>query len=107
MPKAKKEKELVVDATERKPRKIEYDTHIPLCKTCIPDIVFKDKKLAVFADGDYWHSKEFNGGKTWSRDRKQEEVLVNNGWSYLRFWEHEINYDVVKCVDEIIGELND
>jgi len=56
-------------------RHIKYKKHIHVCKICVPDIVFLDKKTAVFADGDYWHSKEFQDGKVWRRDRNQDKVL--------------------------------
>jgi len=78
-------------------RNIEYETHIPLCKVCIPDIVFKDKKLAVFADGDYWHSIE----SAIKRDNNQNKILKENGWNVLRFWGHEIRENVVECVNQI------
>ena len=78
-------------------RKIEYDTHTPLCKVCIPDIVFKERKIAVFADGDYWHSLE----TAIKRDAHQNKVLKENDWTVLRFWGHEIRENVVECVDQI------
>lgn len=84
---------------------ISYQTHLSVCDVCIPDIVFPESKIAVFADGDYWHSKSFKNGKVWERDRRQDQVLRENGWIPLRFWGHEINADVVKCVDRIIESL--
>ena len=34
-------------------------------------------------------------------DKRFERTLKNKGWTILRFWEHEINKDVKKCVDKI------
>ncbi len=82
-------------------RGIIYEKHLPTCSVCKPDISFPQKKVAIFCDGDYWHSKEFNEGLTWARDRKQDRVLRENGWTVYRFWEHEINADVETCVNQI------
>lgn len=86
-------------------RNINYQTHLSVCDVCIPDIVFPELKVAVFADGDYWHSKSFKNGKVWERDRRQDQVLRENGWIPLRFWGHEINDNVINCVDRITNIL--
>lgn len=88
-------------------RKIIYKKHISICDICQPDIVFPNKKIAVFADGDYWHSKEFKNGTVWKRDRNQDKVLKENDWVSLRFWGHEIRNDVSQCVDNIVSTLED
>lgn len=68
-----------------------------------PDIVFTRAKLAVFVDGCFWHCCPIHGRQPakntayWSpklqrnveRDRAQTALLENNGWTVLRFWEHE------------------
>lgn len=86
-------------------RGIEYEKHMPVCDICQPDIVFLDEQIAIFADGNYWHSKEFKDGKAWEKDRRQDRVLKENGWIPLRFWGHEIRADVSGCVDKIIETL--
>jgi len=53
--------------------------------------------LAIYADGDYWH----NIAPVKKRDIEQNKVLQRNGYHVIRFWEHEINESVVKCVDRI------
>lgn len=85
-------------------RRISYEKHIPLYGV-IPDLIFKDEKVVVFADGDYWHGKEFKGGQTWKRDRMVDKYFGLQGWAVLRFWEHEINDDVESCVDKIEEKL--
>lgn len=82
-----------------------YEKHIPVCGICQPDIVFPLEKVAVFADGDYWHSREFKDGLVWRRDRNQDKTLTENGWMVLRFWGHEIKNDVSSCVDQIVEVL--
>jgi len=88
-------------------RKIAYEKHIPVCGVCQPDIVFSSEKVAVFADGCYWHSKDFKDGKVWQRDRRQEEVLQENGWIPIRFWGNEIRENVFECVDQIVSVLGE
>lgn len=67
------------------------------------DIVFRPVKVAVFIDGCYWHGcpEHYVPPKTnsgyWSdkvlrnvtRDRDTDERLKAEGWTVLRFWEHE------------------
>lgn len=87
-------------------RSVFYEKHVPVCGVCQPDIVFIDEKIAVFADGNYWHSKDFKDGLVWERDRRQDRVLRESGWRVLRFWESEINDDVSRCVDIVEGVIN-
>ncbi|MGW1840660.1 very short patch repair endonuclease [Streptomyces sp. NPDC002067] len=67
------------------------------------DIAFPGIKLAVFLDGCFWHGcpehatrpkanadwwREKLAGNV-ARDRDTTEHLVAEGWTVLRFWEHE------------------
>ncbi|MDP3875202.1 MAG: very short patch repair endonuclease [bacterium] len=68
-----------------------------------PDIVFPESKLAIFADGDFWHGKDF---KKWEsgipafwrkkiagnilRDRLQDKALQKAGYCVLRFYGSKI-----------------
>jgi len=76
-----------------------YEKHLPVEGICQPDIVFPSLKVAVFADGDYWHRKD---ERAIEKDQRQNMLLNDKGWVVLRFWEHEINKDVSECVDKII-----
>lgn len=78
-----------------------FQEHVGVCGVCQPDVVFPEQKIAVFCDGDYWHNRP----ESVKRDTRQDRVLRENGWIPLRFWEHEINGDVNKCVDQIISLL--
>lgn len=67
------------------------------------DIVFTRRRLAVFIDGCYWHACPEHGSQPsvnaayWTpklkrnqdRDRETTERLSAEGWTVLRFWEHE------------------
>ena len=82
-----------------------------------PDIVFKRKKLAVFADSEFWHGKQLLEGKyipktntdfwvnkitrTIERDKEVNKKLKSEGWTILRFWETDIRKDVCECVNII------
>ncbi len=51
----------------------------------------------IQCDGDYWHN--LLDHKT--RDEQQDKVLTFNGFNVYRFWEHEINESVEKCMKQI------
>src|SRR3712207_1265502 len=77
-----------------------------------PDIAFTRARLAVFADGCFWHrcpehAKQPKNNASWwlakldanvARDRRQEQQLVDQGWTVVRVWEHE---DVADACDRI------
>ena len=82
-----------------------------------PDIVFKGKKLAVFADSEFWHGKQLLEGKYipktntefWvkkitrniERDKEVNEKLKDEGWTVLRFWEADIRKKLLECADSV------
>lgn len=84
-----------------------------------PDIVFASQRVAIFIDGCFWHrcKKHFvlpkTNRKLWDakinsnveRDRFVQKILIRNGWSVLRIWEHEINDHLDKCVLRIKRKL--
>jgi DNA mismatch endonuclease (patch repair protein) len=76
------------------------------------DIVFTRKRVCVFVDGCFWHAcpdhattpstnRSYWGPKierNVARDRETDALLAEEGWTVVRFWEHE---DVVDCADRI------
>jgi|GEM_PF-1046217 len=80
---------------------INFTKHYPFynkeCETRI-DVVLPDNKIAIYCDGDYWH----NLPSYKIRDEKINAVLAKEGWTVLRFWEHEINSDIDNCVNRIL-----
>ena len=84
---------------------IPYEKHLTVCDICQPDMIFTNLKIAVFADGDYWHSGTFKDGRTWEKDRNQDRVLSDNGWKVLRFWGSEINRNPRICVVKIMETI--
>lgn len=73
-----------------------------------PDIVFADKKLAVFCDGDFWHGRNWRtlkkrlqktrNRKYWiskieynrQRDKRILTKLRSQRWKVIRIWESNI-----------------
>ncbi len=84
-----------------------------------PDIIFPKYKIAIFIDGCFWHKcprhfiepatrKEFWAKKiegNVKRDIEINRILKEEGWTVLRFWEHEIEKDINKCYISVLNEL--
>lgn len=85
-----------------------------------PDIALTRQKIAIFVDGDFWHSRghEEHPGEQiktrpeyWrpkltrnvERDKEVNDALLAEGWLVLRFWESDIKRDTEKCVREIMS----
>lgn len=81
-------------------REIGFYKHYPIIGQ--PDIAFPDKNIAVFCDGDYWHTKREG---VIEKDSRVNGQLRSEGWLVLRYWEHEINGNVEGVVDEIEDRL--
>ena len=68
-----------------------------------PDIVFPRQRVAIFIDGCFWHGCPLHAttpkrnreywvpklDRNRARDDEQVEALHSDGWSVLRFWEHQ------------------
>lgn len=63
-----------------------------------PDI-FIEPNICVFADGDYWHSRDSQK----IRDSHVNSTLEKQGYVVIRLWEHDIKRDVVGCVNKILS----
>ena len=82
-----------------------------------PDFALKKYKVAVFADSEFWHGKNWDqkkhehksNKKFWhqkierniERDREVNEVLQRKGWKVLRFWGNEIKKDPEACAEKV------
>jgi len=79
-----------------------------------PDFVHRRKKIVIFCDGDFWHGYRYNEKKKpskrfWKdkiennmkRDQRYTRKLRRDGWSVLRFWEHDIEKNPEKCIRKI------
>ncbi len=70
----------------------------------IPDFVFLKKRIAIFADGCFWHGHNCRNltpkqnSEYWQkkiennriRDKQINERLERKGWKVIRIWECEI-----------------
>jgi len=82
-----------------------------------PDFALRRKRIAIFCDGDFWHGYNYEkkkpSKKFWrdkikrnmKRDRKISRKLRRDGWSVLRFWEHDIEKRIDVCIDRIIRKI--
>ena len=80
-----------------------------------PDVVYVSKKIAIFIDGDFWHGYNWKKlgkippKKYWQekiqknidRAKKYNRQLRKEGWTVLRFWEHDIKKNSDKCIKNI------
>src|SRR5579863_5871093 len=80
-----------------------------------PDFVFRQEKVAVFVDGDFWHGWRFPqwqdkltekweakiGGNR-RRDVRNHGRLRRMGWLVVRLWEHQVAADTDACVAKVV-----
>lgn len=89
-----------------------------------PDIVFPNRKVIVFCDGDFWHGRNWSKDKRrlangpnapyWlakiqaniNRDKRYNKELKKLGWNVLRLWESDIRTDVEKAALKVTKLLN-
>lgn len=81
---------------------------------CEVDVAFTRWRVAVQLDGCFWHgcpqhaTRPATNQSWWAakldanvaRDRRNDEMLSEAGWTVLRFWEHEPTDEVVARVRE-------
>ena len=85
-----------------------------------PDFASRRLKIAVFCDGDFWHGYDYSTGriprqKFWRekiernmrRDRYVTRRLRREGWSVLRFWEHDIDGNPAKCAGRLRRKIDE
>ena len=87
-----------------------FRLHRRLAPACTPDIVLPGRRVAVFVDGDYWHSCPQHGRKTpftgpnaalWEaklqrtkdRDHAATATAKQLGWTVVRLWECQVKAD--------------
>ena len=84
-----------------------------------PDFLFPKRKLLVFVDGCVWHGCPLCGrlphtnkrywhpkiARTKDRDTRYAIQLQSDGWTVLRFWEHELASDLAGVVSRVAAAL--
>lgn len=100
-----------------------FRLHRRLAHGCTPDIVLPGRRLAIFVDGDYWHSCPLHGRKTpftgpnaglWEekmrrnqqRDRISTSTAEGLGWTVARIWECAVRADPHEVARKVLaGEV--
>ena len=83
-----------------------------------PDFVFRNERVAVFVDGDFWHGWRFPQWRdklsdkweakidaTRRRDMRNHRRLRRMGWKVVRIWEHKIEQSRRECLTRVISFL--
>lgn len=83
-----------------------------------PDFAFREERLAVFVDGDFWHGWRFSQwrdklSEQWEakiegnrrRDMRNHRSLRRMGWTVQRLWEHQVTADAQGCVSKVLRRL--
>ncbi|SDG83005.1 DNA mismatch endonuclease, patch repair protein [Pedobacter terrae] len=82
-----------------------------------PDIVIQKYRLAILVDGSFWHGFQWEKKKLtiksnaeyWipkierniQRDRINQRLLEEAGYTVIRFWDHDIKSDLNKCLNQV------
>jgi len=83
----------------------------------VVDVAFTRRKVAVQLDGCFWHGCPEHGSRPatnrayWDeklqrnaeRDTRLQRELEDEGWTVLRFWEHEPPLEIVPKVHEALA----
>jgi very-short-patch-repair endonuclease len=76
---------------------IPFAAQVDLCNVTIADFFLHQDNLAIFCDGDYWHSFP----ERQERDKRQTGILQLHGIKVLRFWERDILSNIGHCLSII------
>ena len=85
-----------------------------------PDFANKRRKIAVFVDGCFWHKcpkcyrPPKSNRKFWNakiernteRDKLANLQMRKDGWTVLRFWEHQVTRNpnhVIRKINRVVG----
>lgn len=79
-----------------------------------PDFVFREAKVAVFVDGDFWHGWRFAEwrdklSEKWeakidanrARDHRNHKALRETGWTVIRIWEHQLDAEPRRAIGRV------
>lgn len=86
---------------------------------CTPDLVLPGRHIAVFVDGDYWHScpthgrsRPFTGPNAglWAdkmrrnkeRDQRSTQLAQQLGWTVVRLWECSVRADPQSAAQAVL-----
>lgn len=87
-----------------------------------PDFTFKQLKIAIFVDSEFFHGKDWETRKKpqtnpefWikkiernmQRDIEVNTYLESQNWKILRFWSNDIKKNLDACILEIQNAINE
>jgi DNA mismatch endonuclease (patch repair protein) len=100
---------------------LRYRKHVRLAKGCTPDLVFAKHRLAVFADGCYWHQcpehgrTNFTGpnadlwkekmARNKARDLRSSEIASALGYTVVRVWECAVMRDPQAAAEAVLAAI--
>lgn len=83
-----------------------------------PDFAFRQARVAVFVDGDFWHGWNFSEWRDkltekWetkiaanrTRDARASRLLRAADWKVVRIWEHQIDSSLPRCVARVVRAI--
>lgn len=87
---------------------------------CEADLVFRRLRVAIFLDGCFWHGCPIHAtypvahGDWWAiklagnirRDRRNDQLLADAGWTVMRLWEHQSIDGMAAAVKEAINKAS-
>jgi len=98
-------------------RGLRCERHVRELPGC-PDFVFREVRVAVFVDGDFWHGWRFplwahklsdhwreKIAATRMRDQRNFRKLRRLGWRVVRIWEHEIESSCESSIARLLPHL--
>ena len=88
-----------------KKKKILYEKQKSLHGVAIVDFYLPESNIAIQCDGCFWHNCPIHYPDyhldAKNRSLKQDLALNSYGITIYRFWEHEINENVLNCIKKI------
>lgn len=89
-----------------------------------PDIALTKYRIVIFCDGEFFHGKDWellksklvnsDNSEFWinkisrniKRDSDINQILMNEGWTVLRFWGNDIKRNTGDCIKKIEDTIN-
>ncbi|MGN6663751.1 MAG: very short patch repair endonuclease [Solirubrobacterales bacterium] len=83
-----------------------------------PDVVFPSRRIALYVDGCFWHGCPDHGTQAstnrdyWAekiaanraRDARLTQALEEDGWTVIRFWEHDDPTESAYKIKEVVAK---
>lgn len=105
----------ILFARELRRRKISFRQHGALLGK--PDFIFPRARVVVFLDSCFWHRCPYHYRQPKSRSEYWLPKIARNverdkvtrseyrrcGWKVIRYWEHQIQADILSCVESVIN----